>query len=101
MLIGYGLANMYLCSLNFVKVKGVQRIAKFMQHHVGGIHDVVDGLHPNGTKLFLCPRWTWCDGHMSQFNGEVVGAIFFGLDIELNAASAGQGLFQGSRLWKR
>ena len=89
-----GLPNHHLPTLNLGEVKGVKRIAKLMQHQVGGVHHVVDGLHADGAQLLLGPIWARRHRDVVQLHGQVMRTVFWGLHVEGDAAATGQSLVQ-------
>ena len=89
-----GLPNNHLPAFNFGEVKRVKRVAKLMQHQVGGVHHVVDGLHANGAQLLLGPVWARRHRDLVQLHGQVMRTVFWGLHVEGDAAATGQGLVQ-------
>ena len=99
-LFGRGFSDDHLATFNLGEVERVQRIAKFMQHQVRGVHHVVDGLHPNGAQLLLGPVWAGRHRDVVQLHGEVMRAVVLGLHIEGDAATLGQGRVQGGGLRK-
>ena len=89
-----GFPNNHLPALNLGEVKRVKRIAKLMQHQVGGVHHVVDGLHTDGAQLLLGPVWARRHRDVVQLHSQVMRTVFRGLHVEGDAAAMGQGLFQ-------
>ena len=71
-----GLPNNHLPSLNLGEVKRVKRIAKLMQHQVGGVHHVVDGLHTDGAQLLLGPVWARRHRDVVQLHSQVMRTVF-------------------------
>ena len=89
-----GLANGDGLASNLVQIEGVKGVAKFVEHEVGGVDHVVDGLNANGAQLLLGPIGARPHLNAVQFNGEVVRAIFRGLHVEGNRRSLCQGIVQ-------
>ena len=74
-----GLADDDSTSANLVEVKCVQGVAKLVQHQIGRVHHVVQGLDADGAQPLLGPVWAGAHLDVVQFHRQVVGAVFGGL----------------------